>query len=64
MEKSLVEITPLGIWTKHCKCNKGYTGGLAEQELEELLAFFLFFSNSLLLSLTALSISNILMPFL
>lgn len=60
MEKSLMEIISPGIWTKHCKCNRGYTEGLAYQELEELLVFFLFFPNSLLLLLTALSISNIL----
>lgn len=59
MEKSLMEITSPGIWTKHCKFNKGYTDGLAEQELEEILVFFLFFPNSLLLLLTAWSIPNI-----
>lgn len=41
------------------KCNIGNTDGLAEQELEERLGFLFFFCNSLLLPLTALSISNI-----
>lgn len=40
MEKSLVEITSHGIWTECCKCNKGYTDGLAEQELEGLFSMF------------------------
>lgn len=45
MEKSLVEITSHGIWTECCKCNKGYTDGLAEQELEELFSIFSLLSQ-------------------
>lgn len=41
------------------KRNIGNTDGLAEQELEELLGFLLFFCNSLLLPVTSLSTSNI-----
>lgn len=54
-----MEVTHLEFRQSTIKCNIGNTDGLAEQELEELLGFLLFFCNSLLLPLTALSISNI-----
>lgn len=54
-----MEITSSGIWTKNYKFNKGSTDGVAEQELEEILVFLIFFPNSLLLLLIAWSIPNI-----